>query len=166
MLDNSKKGDKPAIRTISSYVSSLKESYMFYDVKRFDIKGKEYLSTLGKYYIVDMGLRNFLLGFRDRDRGHALENVIYFELLRRGYDVSIGKIDNLELDFVAIKANEKLYIQVTESMQSEEVRERELKPLKKIKDNYKKMVITLDKAIDDDYDGIKSVHVIDWLLES
>ena len=97
---------------------------MFYDVKRFDIKGKEYLKTLGKYYIVDIGLRNYLLGFRDRDRGHALENIVYFELLRRGFDVSIGKIDNLEVDYIATNANEKMYIQVTESMQNESVRER------------------------------------------
>lgn len=97
---------------------------MFYDVKRFDIKGKEYLKTLDKYYIVDIGLRNYLLGFRDRDRGHALENIVYFELLRRGFDVSIGKIDNLEVDYIATNANEKMYIQVTESMQNESVRER------------------------------------------
>ena len=97
---------------------------MFYDVKRFNIKGKEYLKTLGKYYIVDIGLRNYLLGFRDRDRGHALENIVYFELLRRGFDVSIGKIDNLEVDYIATNANEKMYIQVTESMQNESVRER------------------------------------------
>ena len=97
---------------------------MFYDVKRFDIKGKEYLKTLDKYYIVDIGLRNYLLGFRDRDRGHALENIVYFELLRRGFDVSIGKIDNLEVDYIATNANEKMYIQVTESMQTESVRER------------------------------------------
>lgn len=97
---------------------------MFYDVKRFDIKGKEYLKTLDKYYIVDIGLRNYLLGFRDRDRGHALENIVYFELLRRGFDVSIGKIDNLEVDYIATNANEKMYIQVTESMKNESVRER------------------------------------------
>ena len=138
---------------------------MFYDVKRFDIKGKEYLKTLGKYYIVDIGLRNYLLGFRDRDRGHALENIVYFELLRRGFDVSIGKIDHLEVDFIGTKANEKLYIQVTETMKNESVRERELKPLQKIQNNYKKIVITLDKAIDDEYDGIESIDVIEWLLK-
>ena len=108
---------------------------MFYDVKRFNIKGKEYLKILGKYYIVDIGLRNYLLGFRDRDRGHALENIVYFELLRRGFDISIGKIDNLEVDFIATNANEKMYIQVTESMKNESVRRRELKPLQ---NNHKK----------------------------
>lgn len=165
MIQNRERHGKPATKTIASYVGALKESYMFYDVKRFDIKGKEYLRTLGKYYIVDIGLRNFLLGFRDRDRGHALENIVYFELLRRGFDVSIGKIGNLEVDFIAANANEKMYIQVTESMKNESVRERELKPLQKIHNNYKKMVIALDKAIDDEYDGIQSVDVIEWLLK-
>lgn len=107
MIQNRERHGKPATKTIASYVGALKESYMFYDVKRFDIKGKEYLRTLGKYYIVDIGLRNYLLGFRDRDRGHALENIVYFELLRRGFDVSIGKIGNLEVDFIAANANEK-----------------------------------------------------------
>lgn len=165
MIQNRERHGKPATKTIASYVGALKESYMFYDVKRFDIKGKEYLKTLGKYYIVDIGLRNYLLGFRDRDRGHALENIVYFELLRRGFDVSIGKIGNLEVDFIAANANEKMYIQVTESMKNESVRERELKPLQKIHNNYKKMVIALDKAIDDEYDGIQSVDVIEWLLK-
>lgn len=159
------RGVKPATQTISAYVGALKESYMFYDVKRFDIKGKDYLRTLGKYYIVDIGLRNYLLGFRDRDRGHALENVVFFELLRRGYDVAVGKIDNLEVDFVATSACEKLYIQVTESMMDESVRERELKPLRKIQNNYEKLVITLSKALDDDYDGIRVENIVDWLLK-
>ena len=164
MIQNLGRQGKPATQTISSYVSALKEAYLFYEVKRFDIKGKEFLKTLGKYYIVDIGLRNFLLGFRDRDRGHALENVVYFELLRSGYDVSIGKIDNFEVDFIGTKAEEKMYIQVTESIKNESVRERELKPLQKIPDNYKKMVITLDKALDDDYDGIDVIGIIEWLL--
>ena len=162
MIQNREIQGKPAPKTIASYVGALKESYMFYDVKRFDIKGKEYLKTLGKYYIVDIGLRNYLLGFRDRDRGHALENIVYFELLRRGFDVSIGKIDNLEVDFIATNANEKMYIQVTESMKNESVRGRELKTLQ---NNHKKIVITLDKEIDDEYDGIESIAVIEWLLK-
>ena len=97
-------------------MNALLEVYFFYDIKRFDIKGKEFLRTLGKYYIVDIGLRNYLLGFRDRDSGHAIENVVYFELLRRDYDVSIGKVDNSEVDFIATKVDDKLYVQVTESM--------------------------------------------------
>lgn len=164
IIQNIKKKEKPANQTISSYISALKESYMFYEVKRFDIKGKEYLKTLEKYYIVDIGLRNFLLGFRDIDRGHVLENIVYFELLRKGYDVAIGKIDNLEVDFIATKANEKIYLQITESMKNEVVRERELRPLKKIKNNYRKIVLTMDKAIGDEYEGIEVIELIDWLL--
>ena len=96
-------------------MNALLEAYFFYDIKRFDIKGKEFLRTLGKYYIVDIGLRNYLLGFRDRDSGHAIENVVYFELLRRDYDVSIGKVDNSEV-ILCNKVDDKLYVQVTESM--------------------------------------------------
>ena len=140
------------------------ESYFFYEIKRFDIKGKEYLRTLGKYYIVDIGLRNYLLGFRNRDSGHAIENIVYFELLRRGYDVAIGKIDNAEVDFIATSAEDKRYIQVTESMQSEDVRKRELAPLQKIRDNYEKIVLSLEPGLDVSYDGIKSEGLIDWLL--
>ena len=95
-------------------IRDILESYFFYEIKRSDIKGKAYLRTLGKYYIVDIGLCNYLLGFCNRDRGHAIENVVYFELLRRGYDVAIGKIGNAEVDFIATTANEKKYIQVTE----------------------------------------------------
>ncbi len=97
----------PSAHTVQAYVNALLESYFFYEIKRFDIKGKEYLRTLGKYYIVDVGLRNYLLGFRSRDSGHVLENVVYFELLRRGYDVAIGKIDNAEVDFIATTSDEK-----------------------------------------------------------
>ena len=141
------------------------ESYIFYDIKRFDIKGKEYLRTLGKYYIVDIGLKNYLLGVRNRDTGHVLENIIYFELLRRGYDVAIGKVDQIEVDFIATNEDEKIYIQVTESMTSEDVRNRELEPLKRIRDNYEKIVLTLDTGIENSYDGIKSKNLIEWLIE-
>ena len=134
-------------------------------LKRFDIKGKEYLRTLGKYYIVDIGLRNYLLGFRNRDSGHAIENVVYFELLRRGYDVAIGKIGNAEVDFIATTADDKKYIQVTESMVSEEVRTRELAPLRNIRDNYEKFVLSMETGLDTSYDGIKSLSLIDWLLD-
>ena len=112
-----------------------------------------------------MGLRNYLLGFRNRDSGHAIENVVYFELLRRGYDVAIGKIDNQEVDFIATTANDKLYIQVTESMQGEAVRMRELTPLQKIRDNYEKIVLSLEPGLDASYDGIKSLNLMDWLLD-
>lgn len=164
LLESGKGRGKPSSHTVQAYIRSLLESYFFYEVKRFDIKGRDYLRTLGKYYIVDIGLRNYLLGFRDRDRGHVLENVVYFELLRRGYDVAIGKMDNLEIDFIATTATDKVYIQVTESMQDENVRVRELAPLRKTRDNYEKVVLSLTPGIDDVYDGIKSLNLIDWLL--
>ena len=164
LLEDGKRKGIPSPHTVQAYVSALMESYFFYDIKRFDIKGKEYLRTLGKFYIVDMGLRNYLLGFRNRDSGHAIENVVYFELLRRGYDVAIGKVDTAEVDFIATKTDEKLYVQVTESMVSEEVRRRELAPLQKIRDNYEKIVLSMDTGLDSSYDGIKSLNLIQWLL--
>ena len=164
LLENGTRKGTPSVHTVQAYVNALLESYFFYDIKRFDIKGKEFLRTLGKYYIVDIGLRNYLLGFRDRDSGHAIENVVYFELLRRGYDVSIGKIDNLEVDFIATKADDKLYVQVTESMTSEDVRKRELAPLQKISDNYEKIVLSLNTGMDSSYEGIKSINLLDWLI--
>lgn len=165
LLEDGKRRGTPSTHTVQAYIAALLESYFFYEIKRFDIKGKEYLRTLGKYYIVDIGLRNFLLGFRNRDSGHAIENVVYFELLRRGYDVTIGKIDNQEVDFIATTADDKLYIQVTESMQSEDVRKRELAPLQKIRDNYEKIVLSLEPGLDVSYDGIKSLNLVDWLLD-
>lgn len=164
LLEDGKRKGTPSVHTVQAYVNALLESYFFYDIKRFDIKGKEYLRTLGKYYIVDIGLRNYLLGFRNRDSGHIIENVVYFELLRRGYDVAIGKVDQAEVDFVAVKADEKLYVQVTESMASEEVRRRELAPLRKINDNYEKIVLSLEPGLDASYDGIQSLDLIRWLL--
>lgn len=164
LLEDGRRKGTPSAHTVQAYVDALLEAYFFYDIKRFDIKGKEFLRTLGKYYIVDIGLRNYLLGFRNRDSGHALENVVYFELLRRGYDVSIGKIDNLEVDFIATKADDKVYVQVTESMNSEDVRKRELAPLQKISDNYEKIILSMNPGMDSSYDGIKSVSLIDWLI--
>ena len=165
LLEDGKRKAKPAVQTIQAYIKALTEAYIFYEIKRFDIKGKEYLRTLGKYYIVDIGLRNYLLGFREGDSGHILENIIFFELMRRGYDVAIGKIDNQEVDFIATKAEEKKYIQVTESMIAPETRERELAPLRKIRDSYEKMVIALDCDLTQTQDGIKIVRALDFLLE-
>ena len=164
LLEDGKRKSAPSAHTVQAYVSALLESFFFYEIKRFDVKGKEYLRTLGKYYIVDIALRNYLLGFRNRDSGHAIENVVYFELLRRGYDVAIGKIDNMEVDFIAATADEKKYIQVTESMSSEDVRKRELTPLQKIRDNYEKIVLSLEPGLDHSYEGIKSENLIEWLL--
>lgn len=165
LIEETERKGAPSTHTVQSYVEALLESYFFYDIKRFDIKGKEFLRTLGKYYIVDIGLRNYLLGFRDRDTGHTLENIVYFELLRRGYDVAIGKVDNAEVDFIASKADDKLYVQVTESMQSEDVRARELRPLQAIRDNYEKIVLTLDTGLNASYEGIKALNLVEWLLD-
>lgn len=165
LMEEGKRNGKPSTHTIQAYIEALLEAYFFYGIKRFDIKGKEYLKTLGKYYVVDIGLRNYLLGIRDRDRGHVLENVIYIELIRRGYDVAIGKIGNAEIDFIATKTREKLYVQVTESMMSEVVRERELAPLQKVDDNYDKIILTMDSG-EMSYNGIRQINIIDWLLET
>lgn len=165
LLENGTRKTKPAVQTIQAYIEALTEAYIFYEIKRFDIKGKEYLRTLGKYYIVDIGLRNYLLGYRDGDSGYILENIIYFELLRRGYDVAIGKIDNQEVDFIATKADEKKYVQVTESMNAQETRERELAPLRKIRDSYEKIVIALESNLTQTQDGIKIIRALDFLLE-
>lgn len=164
LLEDGKRKGTPSAHTVQAYINALLESYFFYEIKRFDIKGKAFLRTLGKYYIVDIGLRNYLLGFRDRDSGHALENIVYFELLRRGYDVSIGKVDQSEVDFIATKADDKLYVQVTESMTGEDVRKRELAPLQKINDNYEKIVLSMNPGMDSSYEGIKSINLIDWLI--
>ncbi len=164
LLDEGRRKAKPAVHTIQAYIEALKESFIFYEIKRFDIKGREYLKTLGKYYIVDMGLRNYLLGYREGDSGHILENIVYFELLRRGYDVAIGKIDSKEVDFIASKTDEKKYIQVTESMNAPETREREISALRRIPDNYEKMVIAMECDLPQDQDGIKIVSALDFLL--
>ena len=164
LLEDGKRKTKPAVQTIQAYIKALTEAYFFYEIKRFDIKGKEYLRTLGKYYIVDIGLRNYLLGFREGDSGHILENIVFFELVRRGYDVAIGKIDNQEVDFIATKTDEKKYIQVTETMNAPETRERELAPLRKIRDSYEKIVIALECDLTQTQDGIKIIRALDFLL--
>lgn len=164
LLEDGKRKGAPSTHTVQAYVNALLESFFFYEIKRFDIKGKEYLRTLGKYYIVDIGMRNYLLGFRDRDSDHAIENVVFFELLRRGYDVAIGKMDNSEIDFIATTADDKRYIQVTESMQSEDIRRRELAPLQRIRDNYEKIVLSLEPGLNSSYEGIRSESLIEWLL--
>ena len=164
-LLNSNRNGNPSVHTIQAYVGALLESYVFYEIKRFDIKGKEYLRTLGKYYVVDIGLRNYLLGFRDMDTGHIIENIVYFELLRRGHDVAIGKVGDKEVDFIATSADEKKYIQVTESMNDPVTRERELAPLRSIRDNYKKIVIAGNCDHPVTQDGIEIVMLTDFLLD-
>ena len=165
LLEDGKRKGTPSTHTVQAYIGALLESYFFYEIKRFDIKGKEYLRTLGKYYIVDIGLRNFLLGFRNRDSGHAIENVVYFELLRRGYDVAIGKIrqsgGGLHRHH---RRRQALYPGDGIHADARDVRNRELSPLQKIRDNYEKIVLSLEPGLDASYDGIKSLNLIDWLL--
>lgn len=151
-------------KTVDAYITMLRSAFVVYSVGRYDVKGKQLLKTLGKNYIVDMGFRNMLLGYRDADRGHILENIVFLELIRRDYRVYIGKVAETEIDFVAEKPNEKLYIQVTESMLSPETRKRDLRPLRMIRDNYEKIVLSMDRSCINSYDGIKSLYLIDWLL--
>lgn len=159
------KGKNVAGKTVDKYISMLCSAFVFYSVGRYDVKGKQLLKTLGKNYIIDMGFRNMLLGYRDGDRGHIIENIVFLELIRRDYRVYIGKVGDKEVDFVAEKPDDKIYIQVTESMQSEETRERELRPLRMIPDNYEKIVLSMDRNYIKSYEGIKSLYLIDWLLQ-
>lgn len=154
-----------ASKTVSDYIRMLSNAFIIFPVQRYDIQGKELLKTLGKNYIIDLGFRNMLLGYRGTDRGHIIENVVFLELIRRDYRVYIGKVGSTEVDFVAEKPNEKIYVQVTESMQSPETRERELNPLRAIKDNYEKIVISTDRDYINSYDGIKAINLTDWLLK-
>ncbi len=164
-IDKVKNLKKPASKTVENYILNLQNAYIFYGIKRYDVKGKQHLKTLGKYYIVDMGFRNMLLGYRDVDRGHILENIVFFELLRRGYRVSIGKVGNKEIDFIAEKPDNKVYFQVTETMLGDAARERELAPLKEINDNYEKVILSMDKSFIKSEDGVKLKNIVDFLLE-
>lgn len=158
-------GTKITHNTVLNYLKMLENAYIIYKAPRYDIKGKELLKTLEKYYIVDTGIRNVTLGFRNSDFGHIIENIVYFELLRRGYDVTIGKTDALEVDFIATKSNDKKYFQVTYTMLEENVKQRELNSLRQINDNYEKIVLTMDKLYNNtSEDGIKIKYLIDWLL--
>lgn len=158
-------GRKTTSDTIDNYLKMLENAFIIYKANRYDLKGKMFLKTLEKYYLVDMGIRNQLIGLRNTDYGHVLENLVYLELLRRGYEVAIGKIGPLEVDFVATKADEKIYYQVSASILDEKTRARELRPLESISDNYPKYIITMDHSIFTDYSGIKVQNIIDFLLE-
>ena len=159
-------GRKVSSSTVDDYMEALQEAFIFYPVERFDISGKKILKTLNKWYIVDLALRDYMLPKETYDLGFSLENTIYFELLRRGYRVNVGKTGSSEVDFVTKKNNEIIYYQVTASMIDQTVFERELAPLRSIKDNYKKIVLTLDKFTLGNYDGIEVVNAIDWLLKN
>jgi predicted AAA+ superfamily ATPase len=162
MTSNGRKISQP---TIENYLQYLTEAYLVYKADRYDIKGKAYLKFLSKYYVVDIGLRNHLLNYHAIDRGSVLENIIYIELLRRGYKVNVGKVNATEVDFVATKNGETIYIQVAESIVQKETMERELIPLKDIKDFNARWLITLDYDINKSYDGIKHINAIDFLME-
>lgn len=167
LLSEKRIDKKTTAATVDNYINLLKNAFIFYNTLRFDIKGKDYLKTQSKYYIADMGLRNYLLGFRNIDRGHILENVVFLELLRRGYQINIGSLGDKEVDFIASKSSEKIYIQVTETMLNENTRKRELAPLLAIKDNYQKIILTTDELFSNsDENGIKIINIIDWLLDN
>lgn len=157
-------GRKNDVKTVEKYLEALTESYILYQAKRYNIKGKQYLKTLEKYYVVDVGLRFMLLGSKQMDAGHILENVVYLELLRRGYDVYVGKINEFEVDFVAQNSRGTSYFQVALTVRDEKTLQRELRPLQSIRDHYPKMILTLDEDPETQYDGIRRVNARDWLL--
>ncbi len=161
------KGMSTSNHTVENYISAFVESFLIYKVERFDVKGKGLLARDYKYYVVDQGLRSYLLGKKaDSDMGHILENIVYLELLRRGYKVYVGKVDDLEIDFVAENRDGLKYYQVALSVRDPKVLERELKSLQKTGDYYPKYLITLDMDLESDYDGITKINVIDWLLNT
>lgn len=158
-------GRKVSQNTVSEYVSALVEPYIFYPVERYDIEGKQLLKQNQKYYISDLGLRRYMVAKKNYDLGFSLENAVFLELKRRGYRINIGKTGNTEVDFVAEKNGSLTYIQVTASMTDEKTFEREIAPLKAIRDNHPKTILTLDRFTLGDYDGIVVKNVIDWMLE-
>ena len=159
------KGISTSNHTVENYIVAFLESFLIYKAERFDVKGKNILARDYKYYAVDTGLRSFLLGKKaDSDMGHILENIVYLELLRRGYKVYVGKVDNLEVDFVAENRDGLNYFQVALSVRDEKVLARELRSLEKTGDHYPKVLLTLDMDLETDYNGITKMNVIDWLL--
>lgn len=153
------------VRTVEKYLEGFAESYFLYKTTRYDIKGKQYLRSSQKYYVADLGLRYFILGRKLGDYGHVLENVVYLELLRRGYEVYIGKVDEYEIDFVAINNNGRVYIQVSETIKNKDTLDRELRSLRKINDNYEKLILTSDKIPLANDEGIIIRNVLEWLLD-
>lgn len=157
-------GRKIDVKTVEKYIAALMESYIIYRAKRYNVKGRQYLKTQDKYYVVDIGLRYMLLGSSSTDVGHILENVVYLELLRRGYEVYVGKIDDLEVDFVAMDGKRTIYYQVAATVRDEKTLQRELAPLRKIDDYYPRIILTLDEDPEADYKGIRRINVLDWLM--
>lgn len=158
-------GRKISVPTVESYLSSLTDSYILYRVGRYDIKGKQYLTTGFKYYVADIGLRYYLLGTRQVDQGHILENIVYLELLRRGYEVHIGKIGDAEVDFIAINSEGQEYYQVSQSVLEEQTLQRELASLEMIKDHNPKYLLTLDYTPVISHNGIRQMNVLEWLIK-
>jgi predicted AAA+ superfamily ATPase len=160
-------GRKVSVNTIDIYLQALLDSYIFYKVDRYDIKGKNFLKTLSKYYIVDLGLRNNLLASSESDIGHQIENIVYLELIRRGYQVSIGKLTDKEVDFVAKSQEGLSYFQVSASVLDENTLKRELAPLQAIRDNHPKTLLTLDEiGAGSNYEGIQQKNLLQWLVTS
>ncbi|MCL1874375.1 MAG: ATP-binding protein [Clostridiales bacterium] len=154
-------------KTVDKYIRGLCDSLMFYEAARYNIKGKGFLSTQSKFYCVDIALRNLLVRGKDSDIGHILENIVFLELKRRGYDVYVGQLDDTEVDFIAMNPDGILYYQVSATALEESILNRELTPLRKISDNYPKYLLTLDEIFKTaDYDGIKKINILDWLLDS
>jgi predicted AAA+ superfamily ATPase len=160
-------GRKISVNTVDHYVRALTDSYIFYEVPRFDIQGKQILKTLSKFYLADTGFRPLLLETSEQDMGHVLENIVYLELRRRYQNVCIGKAGEYEVDFVARSENETFYYQVAATVLDPQTLRRELYPLEHIKDNYPKYLLTLDEYVqDENYNGIQQLNVIDWLLNT
>ena len=152
------------VETVINYLEYICATYALHKVQRYDIKGKRVLEVHEKYYLGDIGLRNAIIGYREGDIGGVLENIVFLELLRRGYNVSIGKLGDAEIDFIATRSDEKIYLQVAYLLASEKTIEREFSPLLKIADNYPKYVLSMDEVFGNDYDGIKRVNIVDFLL--
>lgn len=157
-------GQKVSPNTVNNYLEALQEAFIFYSADRFDIVSKQILQTSPKYYMVDLGIRNHILPRKNYDLGFSIENIVYFELLRRGYNVYVGKLHSTEVNFVTQKQGVITYIQVTASMMDSETFAREIKPLASIKDNYEKIILTMDKLTLGNYNGIKVINLLDWLL--
>lgn len=157
-------GRKIDVKTVEKYLNALMESFILYQVKRYNVKGRQYLKTLEKYYVVDIGMRYMLLGSRAFDAGHILENVVFLELLRRGYKVYIGKVGDLEVDFVAMDKKSVTYFQVAATVRDQNTLSGELESLKRITDHYPKIILTLDEDPEADYNGIRRINALDWLM--